>query len=311
MSQTILDEIASVEVTELGTAGNLRVFGLRRPQASTLNYLTLDEALQTNAIAVTEVSEQGHVPTLVATTSCDVMVFLMAGEELVGAKQNRVINKSLMLPARDRVMIPVSCVEQGRWSRQSRAFRSSGSLSHGRLREMMQKDVQESYRLDDCPASDQTRVWDEVHRKMDAMCCESPSTALHQVYEDYRASLDGMLKGISTPTDCCGVAFVIGDRLAGIDVFGRPDTLVKLWPKLLRAYAIDAVEERAMAKPFLEESRIKESLQSLRGANVERYDSPGIGHDLRFQTESLVGAAIIVEEELIHAEVFPERSIVC
>jgi len=306
MSNMILDEISAVEVMELGTAGNLRVFGLRKSRKPTVSYVTLDEAIQTKALVVTEVSEQGQVPILVATTSCDVMVFLMAGEELLGAKQNRVINKSLMLPARDRVDIPVSCVEQGRWHHDSRAFRSGGSLSHGRLREMMNRDVQESYRREARAVSNQSNVWGEVQRKMEALGSESSSSALHQVYEDYEDRLAVMLKEIPPPTDCCGVAFAIGDRLAGMDVFGRPETLVKLWPKLLRSYAVDALEDGATAQPSLEKSWVEEQLRLLRDAKVEQYDSPGIGQDLRFRTEGLVGAALVVEGDLVHAEVFAE-----
>lgn len=43
--------------------------------------------------------------------------FLLDGEELVGAKQNRILNLSILVPGQTSLEIPVSCVEQSRWSR--------------------------------------------------------------------------------------------------------------------------------------------------------------------------------------------------
>lgn len=304
MSNRIVEEIATLEVMEPATVGSLRVFGLRRSAEAAVDYITIDEALQAHALVITEVGETGQVPTLVATTSADTMVFFLAGEELIGAKQNRVINKSLMLPARDQVKIPVCCVEQGRWHRQSREFRSGGSVSHGRLRERMHKDIHDSYRREAAPVPRQSEVWNEVERKMEALQCASPSSALHQAYEDYASRLGDMVTEIPVPKDCCGVVFAVGNRLAGIDVFDRPSTLARFWPKLTRAYALDALEEEPVAPPSEGKADVERRLRSLRDAVVEQYDSPGVGHDLRFRTRDLVGSALIVDGALVHAELF-------
>jgi hypothetical protein len=37
------------------------------------------------------------------------------GEQLVGAKQNRILNMTVLVAAETEVTIPVSCVERGRW----------------------------------------------------------------------------------------------------------------------------------------------------------------------------------------------------
>jgi hypothetical protein len=66
--------------------------------------LTLAEAGE--AVTIEEVSEGGDVPT----------VLLLDGEELIGAKQNRVLNTTVLVAAHSRLTIPVSCVEQDRWA---------------------------------------------------------------------------------------------------------------------------------------------------------------------------------------------------
>ena len=49
-------------------------------------------------------------------------VLLVDGEELIGAKQNRVLNLSILIPAKQRCVIPICCVEAGRWRAASREF---------------------------------------------------------------------------------------------------------------------------------------------------------------------------------------------
>jgi hypothetical protein len=75
----------------------------------------------------------------------DALVLFVEGQELRGAKQNRVLNTSIMIEQHSQVPIPVSCVEQGRWSYRSRNFGSHGTSSHSVLRQKMTKSVSRSY----------------------------------------------------------------------------------------------------------------------------------------------------------------------
>jgi len=96
-------------------------------------YVTLDEALA-GGLRVREVDESGSVPELVVENPLDSRVLLYDGEELVGAKQNRILNVSVLVEAKTTLRIPVSCVEQGRWSRRSAFFSAGGHVAHVELR---------------------------------------------------------------------------------------------------------------------------------------------------------------------------------
>src|SRR5262249_38289463 len=150
---------------------------------------TLDEALQNDLVDVTEIDEGGSVPTLKVSNKADRLLFLMSGEQLQGAKQNRVLNISIMVGSKSDLPIPVSCVEAGRWRYQSEKFASSGTASHSYLRAMMVTHVTQSYRSAGSPASQQDAVWSEVARKLGKMGSRSSSSALNQVYEDYESRL--------------------------------------------------------------------------------------------------------------------------
>jgi hypothetical protein len=93
------------------------LFPRRTPVAS---YVTLDDALPLG-FAVTESDEAGSVPELTPRNPLDSDVLLHDGEELSGAKQNRILNVSVLAAARSELRIPASCVEQGRWSARSKA----------------------------------------------------------------------------------------------------------------------------------------------------------------------------------------------
>ncbi len=296
----------TLEVLDPQESSDLQVFGLRWNVGSPLRYATLDEAMAAGKLDVAEVSEAGSVPQLRVSNRSKLMTFLLAGEQLVGAKQNRVLNVSLMVPAETAIAVPVSCVEAGRWSFQSAKFKSGGSMSHGMLRRLISRHTHLGYRQSGTPTSQQGQVWGEVARKLCATGSASASQALDQVYQDHRSKLDRLAKTLPAPRDCQGVVFTIGGRIAGADLFDQSPTLVKLWPKLVRAYALDALEARpAERSGTLDRSRVQQWIRGTARASCEPFKSPGMGQDIRFESPSIVGSALVVAEQPVHVELFP------
>src|SRR6516162_1720583 len=160
------ERLRSVCVDEAQESHGLQAFGLRWEPGRGPDYLTLDDALASGLLEVTEVSDGGSVPTLKVTNKGEQLIFLVAGEQLAGGKQNRVLNASILVPAKADLPIPVSCVERGRWAYRSPRFGSSGSSSHSKLRKMMHLHATESYRSSGRPSSKQGEVWQEVDRKL-------------------------------------------------------------------------------------------------------------------------------------------------
>ncbi len=309
MAHPLTDRLQSVVVTEPQEAVGLQVFGLRWPSARPLSYQTLDEGLSSGLLEVTEVTEGGSVPQLKVVNKGDTMAFLMAGEQLIGAKQNRVLNASIMVAARTALPVPVSCVEQGRWAYRSRSFGSHGTSSHGYLRAKMSKSSHDAYKAVGAPRADQGEVWGEVARKLDSMGSVSGSFALEQTYQDYDAKLGEVLQGLRPPEGCSGVVFAFGGRVAGVDLFDQPATLQKLWGKLVRAYALDALERKETAAPVTAEA-VRRWLGASAAATAETFKSPGLGEDVRLSSPELIAASLVVEEQPVHVEMFPEGAAV-
>ena len=132
--QTINDTLNHLHLGKATTFEGMTVFPLFSDQLREKDYLTLDEALEQKQARVIETSDEGDVPNLLFENLGNSRVLLVDGDELVGAKQNRIINLTILVPAHTKVEIPVSCVEAGRWSYRSREFSSAKRAMFSRAR---------------------------------------------------------------------------------------------------------------------------------------------------------------------------------
>ena len=82
--------LATMLTGEPVTHGALAVIPLLAPHLDDPDWLTLEEAGE--RARVTEVSEAGSVPFLKVANGADQPLLLLDGEELIGAKQNRILN---------------------------------------------------------------------------------------------------------------------------------------------------------------------------------------------------------------------------
>ena len=119
----------------------LSVFPLFLDPVDEVQYVLSDEAIDAGSVAVEEVSEGGSVPDLAVENKGDVRVLFLEGEELVGAKQNRILNTSVLVAAGSKTKIPVSCVEAGRWGYKSQHFSSGGTHSPSKLRHFLKRGI--------------------------------------------------------------------------------------------------------------------------------------------------------------------------
>ena len=300
----LLDTLNHVEVIGHQQCGSVEVFHLRWPAGDPLTYSTLDEALEAHWIEVVESTEAGQVSRIKIINRSTQMVFLMAGEQLVGCKQNRVMNSSIMVPPRAEMALPVTCVERGRWGYSSSAFSSARTSSHYALRAMMTRQASQSYRSAGVPMSDQKKVWGEVSRKLGAMGSPSSSDAMQDVYRNYDLKLRELEEKLPAPSDCNGAVFSIAGSIVGTDFFDNADTLRKLWPKLIRSCSIDALERPARNERSTSVHEISSWLEASASATQESFPSPGIGLDVRIEGKDVLGASLVIDDHPVHMELF-------
>ncbi len=108
----------SLQVGESVTEGNMQVFSLHHKMRPSLDYLTLERALKEEGgkgVSVEEVSSAGSVTELKVLNRLKSPVLLLEGEILMGAKQTRTVHTSILVDGKSTIIIPVACVESGRW----------------------------------------------------------------------------------------------------------------------------------------------------------------------------------------------------
>jgi hypothetical protein len=275
--------------------------------------LTLEDALARGAAEVTEVSEAGAVPQLRLLNRGAEELFLLDGEELAGAKQNRILNLSLLVPGLTSLEIPVSCVEQGRWGRRGNRddFAATERVAFAKLRRRNAEAVTRSLESAGLRLGDQGAVWARIAEKSARMSVHSDTGAAAALYEGHREALDGFVAGIASVQGQVGAAFVVNGRLAGLDLLAGPDLLDRLLPKLVRSYALDALDEESAGEELADLTSgtagmgairvaVRAALERAAGLSATRHRAIGRGEDLRLKGEGLVGAALIADGALVH-----------
>ena len=311
MLEEIRKQINGIRVHRPLTYRNLSVFPLRYGVEGELGYLTLGEALHLGRgkFAIREVSGSGSVPELLVVNGLDKAVLILEGEELIGAKQNRVPNLTLLVPAGHEVRLPVSCVEAGRWSYATPEFSEAPrtQFASGRARKV--ESVSISMRHAGTRHSDQGGVWQDIADKAACLGSLSPTSAMSDMYHDAQPQLEDYAGALHAATRYAhGAAFAVGSRIAGMDLFDQPTTCGKLGAKVLAGYALEALSEpadRAFSVPTV--GSVKRLLADLGSGEIRSYPALGAGSDLRFTGRDCVGGGLLVDGTLLHLAAFPAK----
>ena len=227
MNKLVSDYVNHLTMGTKQSYRNMAVFPLVCDREGSAEYLLLDEALEANLIAITEVDESGTVPELKVENRSEKNLLILDGEELVGAKQNRIVNVTILIAAHTTLTIPVSCVEQGRWSYQSRRFTSKERVMPPRMRMKKSAAVYNSLLNDGSFSGNQSETWDLIHEKLSAHGVDSHTASMGDIYEQEENVIDDYMKHFSIQDNQVGIVVMINNQVIGSDCFARHDTLQK------------------------------------------------------------------------------------
>jgi hypothetical protein len=288
-----MSTLPDVRVGEAVRHEALAVFPLFSVLNAGLDYLLSDEAIQAGAVTVEEISEGGSVPNLLVTNHGDSRVLFLEGEELRGAKQNRVLNTSVLVAAHSQTPIPVSCVEQGRWRYRTKHFESGGSHSSSKLRHILKKSSYESMKAGLGYASDQMEVWNEVSRQMASLGSSSETTAMSDTYETYQGRLIEFRERLKYIEGATGLAVAVGKSVVAVDIFDKPSTCAKVWDRLLTGVVMDALE-RIPTDQVAQQADVERLLARLGDCSWELAPAVGEGQEFRYDADPDTHASALV-----------------
>jgi hypothetical protein len=277
------------------------------------DYDTLDAALARGTLLITEVTEAGHVPEIKVLNKGPRPVLIIDGEELVGAKQNRTVNLSMLIPAATDVRVPVTCVEAGRWSRGSGYFTSSSHTHYSSGRAAKSAQVSASLLRDGIARADQGQVWGDIAAKMDRLQAFSGTAAMAEMYKVTGATIESFVHGLPVADGQVGAVFILDGEPRGVDLFDCPQTFGLLFPKILRGYALDVIDSRFHQDSPDSSSTVTGEAGTARAGRFMRevleagrkpFDVPGMGETWRLIASQVSGGGVSANGNLVHMSAF-------
>jgi hypothetical protein len=288
-----------VEVGERLVVGGLSVFPLTSVKENGPAFLTGPEAFEAGLIEVSEL-DPPEVPSLAITNLAEVPILLVEGEMLVGSDQNRTMNVTVLCPAQATTVVPVSCVEAGRWGMRRKVSASNkhapGSLRATKIANLEARTGDISSRR-----SDQGRVWEEVDRQSVAHDVYSETSALDDVQEEMEDRIADQLGRIMPLPDQIGVVCSIGEMVVGLDLFDRPATLDKYLRGIIAGHALDAPSSLIGPASI---STIERFLAQVDATGRDTGKGVGLGEEVLLHGE-VAGIGLSYEKCLVHLAAFP------
>jgi hypothetical protein len=288
-----------VELGDEMVIGGLSVFPLTGVRVAGPAYLTGPEAFEAGMIEVSEL-DPAQVPFLAITNLALVPILLVEGEMLVGGDQNRTMNVTVLCPPLARTIVPVSCVEAGRWGKR-RTVSASNKHAPGSLRAAKTANLEPRSEDTSSRRSDEGLIWNEVARQSMAHDVFSVTSALDDVQEEIEDRLAPELEKIRTVAGQIGVICTIGEQVIGLDLFDKPSTLERYVRSIVAAHALDAPLQPSGADPI---RAIEHFLAQIDRTGRDIGRGVGLGDEILLHGD-LAGIGLIYEGSLVHFAAFP------
>ncbi len=223
---------------------------------------------------------------------------------MVGGKQNRIINTTLVILARTSVKVPVSCIQAGRWQHQRAYFDSTGSVFRARSRAVQKATVSASVRENGGFRSDQRAVWNEVSASLDELGVRSDTSDFQEGRERVAHRLEGFVDAIRPAENQIGSIFIDAQGILGMEILGTPALFSQVCDKITGSFAFEVLSAPALNGTSIE--TIKLWWEKILGSQVTGHDSPGAGVDIRVRAEDRIGSGLFWNGVVVHFSCFPD-----
>ncbi len=315
MESTLPTFLRTLRIGDPKSRGNLSLVPVFHERNIEPDYITLEEGLKAKLLEVQELEEGASVNDILLRNKSDQLALLFEGEEFLGAQQNRILNVSILAGASSKQKLPVSCVEAGRWHHQhddpnQQRFKVANRMHYARGRALensavsMNLDARKAYR------GDQSRVWNDIEQKSDRLNAQSPTSASDAMYVATETSIEEYLRTFTHTPSQVGSIFVINDEVAGLEIYASARTHKQMLPKLIRSYALDAIDadsQRENGKDALSKSdaaqlgRTAEAfVKRLENSWIKQFDGLCLGQNIRFKDNRITGGALVHLDRILH-----------
>jgi hypothetical protein len=210
-------------------AGNIALIQLETMKGRGLSFIPAAVAIDKGELEIREIRQEGSVNTLLAINSSNSYCLLTDMDLLKGAKQNRVVNTSVLLAPNSKQEITVSCVERSRWSYDTPEFKSAPSVMDSKMRAAKAASLRSD--KEDTVSETQSKIWDMINQEMTEQNVFSSTEDYNRILESKKCMLDPRYH-FTHEKDCNGLAIFEDRRLVSFDIFGNREVYKYYFDKL-------------------------------------------------------------------------------
>ena len=299
---TIDTFIKSLKISKHIEFENLRFEIIKRKKDLEIDYKNLSYALANNLIVINEINDSGSVPQLLCKNNSNSYILILAGEEIVGAKQNRIVNASLILSPKKEIYIPVSCVEEGRWAFKSRNF-TKGTNAYPDLKRKLYEDVNRSRDVGVGHQSNQGRIWGDIKSKEAQFNKFSNTGAMHELYEESDQLNHFIAK--NNDMDGSGMVTFINGSVASFDILPSKKFFNEVFSELVKSAHQQSRLYKNSSKTYSFYFSTTMFLNKLKKSYYKTFEGVDLGENNSIKSNSIGGDFLSYDKDIIHFYTFP------
>ena len=270
------------------------------------NYLCFSEALRKDLVLVNEVNDRGSVRYLKLSNKSNQKILVLESEIITGnaLKQDRLVNRTTLIPENTTIMLQVSCCEKNRWSPAvANKLSVSDTLffSKGRLDNSI--DIYEKSK------TDQYKIWDNISERLNDFKIKSFTGSTEEIYQKRINDIEDLLLSFKPKFSSLGVAIAIGNQIVSIDIFSDSNIFDIYFPRILRSVIIDSYTKKPYQNNICKENVYK-LLRQFEKSVKKLHKSPEgcLGEEIKFNNNQVVGSYLQYNDIMIHFSGFSKNN---
>jgi hypothetical protein len=265
------------------------------------DFVMLDEAVKNGWIEIGEL-DGGRVPQVRISNLSKRTIYIMGGEILTGARQDRILASDLLLgPGTRNLVVPVYCVEHGRWTAVTPNFTTRNNIGTYDLRAKAAGKGETA----------QSEIWNSVAEQNARVGVASPTSAYQDAYEaeGNKRKIQAIEEKMSAiprlMKDTVGVVIALGGRIVSADIFADAVLFQKQWPKILRSSALSAIGHQGTGK--LDQASAATFLKALVDKNYQQKKSLDLGIEYSCLDDDVTVQALAFDGAVVHLAAFAQQ----
>lgn len=299
--------IKDLNLGEKQICENITIIPLINNHYPDLDILSLKNGLSMGIVKVEE-CEESRVNEIKVINNAVTPLILVDGEEVIGAKQNRIISKTILVNAKSTIHVPVNCSEKDRWNYTSE-FEHSNHFANSKTRCLKSQYVDHIVSNDEISSSDniyggevQSVVWNSIADLDDEGEVKSPTSAMSDVYTSSKKSQEEYLKYFESVPNQVGLISIVNGEFRGIEIFANPRQYKSYEEMILKSYIIDGLNKKEYLN--ISDKEIDNILNSITKECFNKDNTIGLGESFKISNEYGTGSILHYNDNLIHCNFF-------